>query len=311
MKKIIFLIVLLIGAFHVSAQETHSTEQLFNGKDLTGWVMPGEVPGFEVKDGILMAIPPNGSDLFTTKSFGNFILRFEYLLSEVGNSGVLIRCNPDDPWGTGAEVQLLAPWTPYRDDLHCTASLYGHVAVTNRPDETTGIWHEMEIKCDRKWISISVDGITATVVNTDTVNSMQEKLLHGSIGFQSNHSKAGEYAYFRNITITSLDSDPDYVAQGFGDHDKRVRQQARNAAMDLGDRMLDELTRMLDSDTIIVQAGAKQVLFDIIAHATSPGKKTADLQKLVEGIKKNTPGLKSETSRNYCLWLVEMAESTY
>src|SRR5690606_38985224 len=196
--------------------------------------------------------------VFTLKQYGNYIFRFEYLLSEVGNSGVLIRCDPENPWETGVEVQLLAPWTPYRDDLHCTASLYGHVPVTIRPDETTGIWHKMEIKCDRKLISILVDGIEATKVNTDTVGSMQEKLLYGYIGFQSNHSNAGEYAYFKNITIHDLDNNPEYISRGFGDMDERVRKQAREAAVALGEPMVNQLAAMLESENIMSQAGAKQ-----------------------------------------------------
>ena len=91
------------------------------------------------------------------------------MLSKVGNSGVFIRRNPSVP-GDGFEVQLLAPWTPWRDDLHCTGSMYGHVAVTNRPDETTGLWYKMEIKCDRNIVTVSVNDTVTTVADIDTVS---------------------------------------------------------------------------------------------------------------------------------------------
>ena len=307
MRKLSILILSVLSTFQVFAQSNLNNKTLFNGHDLSGWIMPGEIPGFEVKDGVLMAIPPNGSDLFTEEQYGNYIFRFEYFLSEVGNSGVLIRCDPENPWGTGVEVQLLAPWTPYRDDLHCTASLYGHVAVTNRPDETTGMWHEMEIMCDRKNISITVDGIEATRVNIDTVDSMQDKLLHGSIGFQSNHSKKGEYAYFRNITINNLDNDPEYVATGFADQDERIRKQAMQAAVDLGASMVNRLAIMVEDENIMKQAGAKQVLFDIVARSTAPDGNLSQQKELLKALKKSSKSLKSESAKTYMEWLMEMA----
>lgn len=150
-KFILVFCITFIYAASCSSQKSDHFVSLFNGKDLCNWDLekPG---GFEVVDGELITRSFGaGSDIYTNKVYGNYILRFEFMLSEVGNSGVFIRCKPSNQ-GAGFEVQLLAPWTPYRDDLHCTGSMYGHVAVTNRPDETTGIWYKMEIKCDRNII---------------------------------------------------------------------------------------------------------------------------------------------------------------
>ena len=86
---------------------------IFNGKDLSGWRTSSDKPGFRVAD---RCIYSDGGDLlYTEGEQGNYILRFEWMLSEVGNSGVLIRSQPKNSWETGFEVQLLAPWTPYRD----------------------------------------------------------------------------------------------------------------------------------------------------------------------------------------------------
>ncbi|MDD4189839.1 MAG: DUF1080 domain-containing protein [Mangrovibacterium sp.] len=310
MKKILILIAILGIILSGCSPNNESFTSLFNGKDLTNWEMPGEVPGFEVSGGIIVAEPPGESDLFTEKQFGNFIFRFEYLLSKVGNSGVLIRCDPEDPWGTGVEVQLLAPWTPYRDDLHCTGSIYGHVAVTNRPDETTGIWHEMEIKCDRKNISISVDGQVATVANIDTVASMKDKHLAGVIGFQSNHSEEGEFAHFRNISIRDLDANPGYVAKGFYEEDERVREQAHKAAETMGTPMIELLALMLTNENPVAQTGARQVLFDITAQSTTPDVPKSEKKDMIKALKKSLKNCSSETASGYLRWLLEMAKST-
>ena len=105
-----------------SFQGNDGFNPLFDGKNLSEWTL-GEEGGFEVIDGELYTGGfAEGNDLFTKKWYCNYVLRLEFMLSDVGNSGVLIRCDPQDAWKTGAEVQLLAPWTPYRDDLHCTGS---------------------------------------------------------------------------------------------------------------------------------------------------------------------------------------------
>ncbi|SHF55718.1 protein of unknown function [Mariniphaga anaerophila] len=290
------------------AQKNDGFTSLFNGKDLSGWIMPGKVPGFEVADSVLFASPHNGSELFTKEKYGNFVFKFEYLLSEVGNSGVLIRCEPENPWNSGVEIQLLAPWTPYRDDLHCTGSIYGHVAVTNRPDETTGIWHTMEIKCDRENVTISVDGKVTTVANTDTVKSMQGKHVAGSIGFQSNHSKEGEFVKFRNVFVKNMDSDPDYVSKGFYHENAGFRSQAHDAAEVIGVPMIGRLSEMMSGENVMAQAGAKQVLFDIVAKVASDGTKR-ERNALAKALGKEQKSSRSKAVKSYFEWLLKMAKS--
>src|SRR3954447_26290609 len=76
--------------------------QLFNGKDLSGWARiprhdnppPNQQPGFEVKDGMLVAIPtaPEDDLWFKAEKFGNATLRVIYKVSAPNaNSGVFIR----------------------------------------------------------------------------------------------------------------------------------------------------------------------------------------------------------------------------
>ena len=308
-KHLVFLSLSMLAASAFS-QGGAGFVSLFNGKDLTNWTMPpGKAPAFAVVDGVLETRPRNGSDLFTVQTFGNFIFRFEYLLSKVGNSGVLLRCDPKNPWGTGVEVQLLAPWTPYRDDLHCTGSVYGYVAVTNRPDETTGIWHQMEITCDRKTITISVDGKLATVANTDAVAGMKEKHLAGALGFQSNHSHEGEFAKFRNIEIKNLDDDLEYVKAGFYDADAQVRTLAHAAAVALGTPMIDPLAKMMDEDNIMARRGAQQALFDMVAKATAPQTSSNDKKAVARSLKASLKAKPSDITSAYLKGLLALIQS--
>lgn len=306
------LVSTLISLLAVSAysQTNDGFTALFNGKDLTNWtMMPDKAPAFKVVDGVIETRPCGGSDLFTVERFGNFIFRFEYQLSKVGNSGVLLRCDPKDPWGTGVEVQLLAPWTPYRDDLHCTGSVYGYVSVTNRPDETTGIWHQMEIKYDRKMITISVDGKLATVANVDTVPGMKEKHLDGVLGFQSNHSNEGEFALFRKVEIRNLDADPEYVKAGFYDGDERVRTLAQAAAVALGSPMIGPLAKMMDEENVMARCGAKQALFDIVAKASAPQTSSSDKKAVARSLKASMKAKPAEITAAYLKSLLSLIQS--
>ena len=80
---------------------------LFNGKDLTGWIY-GKVKtkdgekdnkagdGYQVKDGgpvygVIYCTKADGGNLYTEKEYANFVLRFEFKLSESANNGIGIR----------------------------------------------------------------------------------------------------------------------------------------------------------------------------------------------------------------------------
>ncbi len=305
-RKLILLGVAWLCAMTASSQSEGRYTQIFNGSDLTGWnfLKPG---GFEVEKGELVTRSEgNGFDIYTAKQYGNFIFRFEFLLSDVGNSGVFIRTNPLE-LGTGFEVQLLAPWTPYRDDLHCTGSLYGHVAVKNRPDETTGKWYQMEIRCERELVTVLVDGQVVTLARIDTVKSLAGKPVSGYIGFQANHSpKKEQFAKFRNITILDLDADEDYVLKGFSETSGPMRKHTLESAAALGAPMVEPLARLMIDSNPAAREGARQVLFDIVARATAPGSDPEIKKEVGKALKKSIKGNKEREAVDYLRRLYAM-----
>ena len=279
---------------------------LFNGKNMKNWKLekPG---GFEVVEGELITRSFGaGNDLYSESSYCNLILRLEFLLSEVGNSGVFIRRDPSEP-ATGFEVQLLAPWTPWRDDLHCTGSLYGHVAVTNRPEETTGRWYKMEIKCDRNIVSVSINGKITTEADIDTVKTLSGMPLSGHIGIQGNHAeKEGQYAKFRNISICDLDAKPGYVMKGLSNKNAGLRSQSLEAAVNLGAKMVQPLADLMSGDDPIAKSGARQALFDIVAKASDPEATVKEKKEVRSAIKKSIKITSSEITVNYLKWIAGM-----
>jgi 3-keto-disaccharide hydrolase len=310
MDRIHFIYLMLAALLAVSCGRRDFAEKgfvpIFNGEDLSGW---GNAAGFKVDDGCILSAGENAGNMFTNREYGNYILRLEYKLSKVGNSGVLIRSIPDSAWQTGFEVQLLAPWTPYRDDLHCTGSMYGYVPVTNRPDETTGVWHKMEIVCDRKSLVVSVDGQAVSWAHMDQVSGLKEKNLTGCIGLQGNHSDTGQWVRFRNLRIRNLDSEPDYVARGFLFTDPALRRQAHYLAANLGIPMVGTLCELMSSGDSTVPSAARQALFAIAARATAMSQK-AGQDSLATILRDQAGENASEQVREYLGWLHGMLEQT-
>jgi hypothetical protein len=304
MKKILLLYCFAL-AFTLTgrAQDEGKYIPLFNGRDLTNWV-PQRQGCFEVLNGELITRSFGaGNDIFSDRVYGNFVLRLEFMLSEVGNSGVFIRCKPNDP-GAGFEIQLLAPWTPWRDDLHCTGSVYGHVAVKDRPDETTGVWYKMEIRCDRTIVTVSVNDKVTTMANTDTVKTMEGIPFTGVIGFQGNHaSKQGQFARFRNISIRDLDSEPDYVLKGFSEKNEQVRTLAQAATVNLGAGMISRLAGLMPGDDPAAVSGAKQALFDIVAKASDPASDKERRKEVSDALKSSIKNSSDDITANYLKWL--------
>ncbi len=173
---------------------------LFNGKDLDGWVVMGNPAGFAVKDGVIHSDGESGANwLRSVRQYADFVLKVEWKVSKDGNSGVFIRCAEEGyPWETGSEIQITnAP----RDDAHCTGSLYGSVAVNPRPDESADKWHEFEIRCLGRQITILSDGVKVIDADCDKVEALKKRPRSGYIGLQDSHAPKGSYVEYRNIRI--------------------------------------------------------------------------------------------------------------
>lgn len=276
---------------------------LFNGRDLDGWE---EADGFVVDDATILTKGAKAGDLYTRAEYGNYVLRFDYMLSPVGNSGVFVRAETESPSERGFEVQLLAPWTPYRDDLHCTGSLYGHVPVVSRPDESTEVWHTMEIVLDRDTVIVSVDGRVTTWARTEWVDSLADKSLRGRIGFQGNHSDPEQWVRFRNVRIRDLDADVGYVLHGLRRTDPEIRRTAHDAAARHGAAAVPGLVALMAADDTASSSLARETLFAIVAGASAPGAPTAHRTALQESLEKAGGTIESAEVRGYLSWLAGM-----
>jgi hypothetical protein len=151
---------IVIGVLAGSLCFNAAAEQLFNGKDLSGWKMVG--PGrFVVEDGMLKTEGGMGLLYYTGKKFGDTTLRVVFKTNgQRDNSGVFIRLpeQPKDPWygvHNGYEVQIDSGG----DEWHCTGSLYSLSKVSDRTQQKpAGEWNTMDIVMKGQLTTVLLNG---------------------------------------------------------------------------------------------------------------------------------------------------------
>src|SRR5437763_4501514 len=106
------LIALLVMLLAISAR-AEETIQLFNGKDLSGWVWVSSDPKVkleevgDVRDGLLHCKGTPAGYIRTEKQFTNFVIHLEWRFIKEGNGGVLLRkVGIDHVWPACFECQL-------------------------------------------------------------------------------------------------------------------------------------------------------------------------------------------------------------
>ena len=217
-RPLVLLVAVLSAALAFGAQEPKPDEEgfvpLFNGKDLTGWV--GAVKGYVPQpDGSLCCL--HGGNLYTEKEYSDFILRFEFKLTENANNGVAIRAPlRGNAAYVGMEIQILDNHGPRYQHLkpyQYHGSIYGVVPAKRGFQKPTGQWNSEEIMAQGNHIVVKLNG--HVIVDADlgeiiksgkTADGRGIKghpgLLRkkGHIGFLGHGSKL----WFRNIRIKEL-----------------------------------------------------------------------------------------------------------
>src|SRR5882724_3290312 len=106
-----FMALVLLGA--CQSMPAAEFRDLFNGKDLTGWVNVNTDPDtWRVKDGLIICSGHPIGVMRSEKQYENYILHIEWVHMEAGgNSGVFIHSDSTvaegKPFPKGMEVQML------------------------------------------------------------------------------------------------------------------------------------------------------------------------------------------------------------
>lgn len=180
---------------------------LFNGRDLSGWVVPDDT--WSVSGGVIVCSGKPGGWLRSAKQYANFILRGEYKISPNGNSGVFVRAPIIGRASRiGMEMQILDDYGK-PPNKNSTGSIYDVVAPTKNMSKPAGEWNSFEITCDGRRVKIVLNGEKVVDVNLDDpeingrlpeTHKLYKRLRRGYIGLQ-NH---GSHVEFRNLRIKEL-----------------------------------------------------------------------------------------------------------
>ncbi len=198
---------------------------LFNGKDLSGWLYGRRADGsenrtgkgYQVENGVLFTTKDDGGNLYTAKQYADFVLRFEFRLTENANNGIGIRAPlVGDAAYVGMEIQVLDDsGSEYRNlrPAQYHGSIYQMFAATRGHQKPVGEWNVEEITVQGRKIVVKLNGATITEGNLDDVKD--EALLgkhrdlskpEGSRGIANTTGHIGLLGHgtrveFRNIRV--------------------------------------------------------------------------------------------------------------
>jgi hypothetical protein len=174
-----------------TAEDDKGWVQLFNGKDLDGWVsLPEDKARWSVKDGAIVGEGGVGH-LYTERGdYENFDFKIEAMISDGGNSGQYFRTKKEPGFPKGYEAQINST----HGDPQRTGSLYNIVKITkqlHKPDE----WFTQEVIADGDHIIIKVND--ETVVDTH-----DSKYSKGHLAIQQHNE--GSVVHVRKAEIKEL-----------------------------------------------------------------------------------------------------------
>lgn len=217
-----FAALALAAAIPAIAQTVPRFTDLFNGRDLSGWVNVNTDPDtWRVQDGMIVCTGHPHGVMRTEKEYENFILHVEWMHMEPGgNSGVFIFSDGTVPEGKqfpkGMEVQMLElEWPKLNPDkdgkprslAYVHGELFGVGGLKLTPDNPRGersmSW-ENRCKGKGEWNVydvVAVDGVVKLSVNGKFVNGVSKATQRK--GYLSLESEGAEI-HFRNIRILEL-----------------------------------------------------------------------------------------------------------
>ena len=112
LKTVLLLTILIASGIFVRAADVPQWVDLFNGKDLTGWVDVNTSPDtWSVKDGLLICKGKPIGVMRSVKQYENFLLHVEWRHMEAGGNSGIFAWSDAKPFGNrlpkGLEIQML------------------------------------------------------------------------------------------------------------------------------------------------------------------------------------------------------------
>ena len=194
-----------------AAQNALADETIFNGKDLTGWVVEGTSsykegdttkPNWLTADGKIRCAGKGFGFLRYDTKLDDFTLSLEYKMDKRCNSGIGIRGTKytgraeTRPSFAGYELQILDDGGKPATD-HSSMSLYRYVAAKSNAVKPAGEWNKLEVECRGPIIRVTLNGQVVQDVDQSMVATIKDKPLAGYVSLQC-HGKPIE---FRDVRL--------------------------------------------------------------------------------------------------------------
>ncbi|QRX63408.1 DUF1080 domain-containing protein [Dysgonomonadaceae bacterium zrk40] len=194
-------------------EEKDGFKILFDGTHLDEWT--GNKRDYAVEGGQIVLYPSEnfGGNLYTLQEYGDFVFRFEFMLTPGANNGLGIRTPMEgDAAYQGMELQILDNDAPIYENLEVYqyhGSVYGVIPAKRGFLKPNGEWNSQEVIADGDNIKVILNGTTILDGNIReaTKNGTADGKEHpglfnkkGHLGFLGH----GSVVKFRNIRIREL-----------------------------------------------------------------------------------------------------------
>ncbi len=191
---------LVLPAATAAAREETELE-LFNGRNLDGW-LESEPPGaFRAEAGELRAALPGPvpSLLRTAAEYENFVLTLDYLTPGWCEAGIVLFAPPAGGVGAAGAILHLR----HNNEPEGTRSL-GALYDVNPPlrpaGRPAGEWNQLEVVSDWPHLRVRLNGQTVQDINRELRTDLQWRLRRGHIGLLF----LGSEIRFRRLRIREL-----------------------------------------------------------------------------------------------------------
>lgn len=197
MKKITTALVFVFFLINMVHAQEPKLKKIFNGKNLKGWKAPDNNIWWTASKGVLYvksSPEKKGSNLWTEKSYSNFILQADFLMGDgTVDSGFFLR-SEDDQVQIGISGSLKRDMTgsPYIPKLRYPVEATKSKDVLKPKD-----WNTMKIKAVGKTYTVWLNGIEVMTYTSENIPAS------GPIGIQLHPGNEMSISY-KNIRLAEL-----------------------------------------------------------------------------------------------------------
>ena len=239
---LLFVVMTVITSAFTDRKEAGEWEQIFNGRDFSGWIVPdGDNGHWKVIDGVIdydaLSQAPGDKNLWTRKEYGDFILKIDWRIREtpfinhnvpiirpdgthqLNADGEVIRISvPDSDSGVylrGTSKAQVNIWTwpigsgevyGYRMDPNMPPEVRAGVTPSMMADNHIGEWNTFEItmKGDRLTVVLNGHTVIENAQLPDVPESGPLALQHHGRMVDGEWVSSPSLVQFRNIYIKEL-----------------------------------------------------------------------------------------------------------